>query len=175
MPWESEEEGVKPGRDWARIMWAGLAVLIVAGVVTMFIPRGRNTSITEARVRQILIRPDAATEEAARAALDEINGLRERIVNGENFAKLASEYSDDPFSGPRGGDLGWVQREQLNEVVDAYIWTAPIGEVSEVLLTNNGLHLIVVVDRHFSAAEQYDKELKERVLESGTSPEPGTQ
>ena len=175
MPWESEEEGVKAGRDWARIMWAGLAVLVVAGVVIMFLPRGRNTTITEARVSQILVKPDAATEEAARAAVEEINSLRERILNGESFSALASEHSDDPFSGPRGGDLGWVQRQQLNEVVDGFIWNAPIGEVSDVIVSNSGLHLIVVVERHFSPAEQYDKELKERVLESGAPPAPDAQ
>lgn len=175
MPWESDEEGVKPGRDWSRILWIGIALLIIAGVVAMFIPRGRSASFTEARVRHILITPDAQTEEAVRAAAEEVAALRERILNGESFSKLATEFSDDKFSASRGGDLGWVQRNQLTETIDKYIWTAPMGEVSPVLLTGNGLHLVVVEDRHFSAAEQYDRELKERVLQGGGSGEQAEQ
>lgn len=167
MPWESDEEGVKPGRDWARIMWVGLAILILVGVIALFLPRGRSSSITEARVRHILVRPDVQSEEGVRAAVEEIQSLRERLLNGENFAKLAADFSDDSFSAPRGGDLGWVQREQLNEAIDGYIWTATIGEVSPVLVSGSGLHLVVVLDRNFSPAEQYDKELKDRVLQGG--------
>jgi parvulin-like peptidyl-prolyl isomerase len=172
MPWESDEDGAKPGRDWTRIMWVAVAVVVVAGVAVMFVPRDRNPSLTEARVRHILIRPDAQTEEAVRAALEEITQLRERILNGDNFSRLASEFSDDSLSAPRGGDLGWVGRAELAAEIDEYIWTAPLGEVSPTILTGHGFHLVVVTDRHFSSAEQYDRELKDRVLQGDPSAKP---
>jgi parvulin-like peptidyl-prolyl isomerase len=175
MPWESDEEAIKPGRNWMRIAWVGIVLLVVAGTIAMFIPRGRNSNVTEARVRHILIKPASGSAEDARAAAEEIVALRERIAKGENFSKLASEYSDDPISAARGGDLGWVRREDLTDAVDQYIWTAPIGEVSQVLFSNNGLHLVEVVERHFSKAEQYDRDLKERVLEGGPAPQPDSQ
>jgi parvulin-like peptidyl-prolyl isomerase len=92
--------------------------------------------------------------------------LRERILNGENFGKLAREYSGDESSAARGGDLGWVRRGDQTETVDDYIWIAPLGEVSGVLVSPYGLHLLLVTERHFSDAEEYEKQLKERVLDS---------
>ncbi len=172
MPWESDEQNVKPARDWTRIVWIGIVLLVVAGAAAMFIPRGRSANVTEARVRHILVRPASESAEDARAAAEEIIRIRERLVNGENFAKLATEFSDDEYSAKRGGDLGWVRREDLNDNVDQYIWTAPIGQLSEVILSSNGLHIVQVLDRHFSTAEQYDRELKQRVLEGGAPAQP---
>jgi parvulin-like peptidyl-prolyl isomerase len=173
MPWESEEEAVKPGRDWSRILWIVLVVLIIAGVTAMFMPKKHKHTVTEARVRHIMIRVDAPTEEAAQAALDEITSLRERIINGESFAKLATEYSEDPSSRSRGGDLGWVRRGELADAIDQYVWTAPIGEISPVLMSSYGLHIVLVTERYFSEAEQYEEELKERVLEHSTDDDGG--
>lgn len=167
MPWESEEDAVKPGRDWSKLLWIGVISLMVAGVVVMFLPKQRVNALTEARVKHILVKVEPPTPEGAQAALDEINSLRERILKGESFAKLAQEYSDDPSSNNRGGDLGWIRRGELVEQIDNYIWTAKIGEVSPVIITSYGLHLVLVTERYFSEAERYEEELKERVLEGG--------
>jgi parvulin-like peptidyl-prolyl isomerase len=175
MPWESEEEPVRPGRDWARWMWIGVVVLIAAGVAMMFVPRQRDKSITEARVRHILVKVESQDEAAVQAALDKLNSLRERVLKGESLARLAEQYSDDTWSAPRGGDLGWVKRGELTEAIDNYIWTAPVGQVSNVLISSQGLHLVLIVERHFSSAESYEGELKKRVLEHGGTPESATQ
>ena len=175
MPWESEEEAKQTGRDWSKILWILLAVIVVGGVAAMFMPKPRVNAVTEARVKHILIKIDARTAEAAQAALDEANALRERIQRGESFAKLAEQYSDDPSSNTRGGDLGWVTRGDLVDAVDNFIWRANIGEVSNVILTSYGLHLVVVTERHFSDAERYEQELKDRVLEGGVTEEPAAQ
>lgn len=165
MPWESDEGAESTGRDWARYLWAGVLLLIVAGVVLVFLPRGRDASITEARVKQILVMLDSNDEAGAQAAYDEIHRLRQRVLDGESFSKLAQEYSDDRWSGERGGDLGWVKRGELTEALDPYVWSTPVGQVSNVIVTGQGLHLILVTERHFSPAEQYEQELKQRVLE----------
>lgn len=169
MPWESEEEPAQAGRDWAKLMWLGVAAVIAVGLVLLFIPRDTVTSETRARVKQILIRYGGQNPEDFQAAYDTAESLRERILAGESFSKLAEEYSADEHSAPRGGDVGWVHREELPEQIDEYIWTAPLNEISPLIPTPYGVHIVMVVDRQIAAAEEYERELKERVLE-----EPGT-
>ena len=113
MPWESEEEQTKPRRDWARLMWYGVGVLIVAGIAVMFIPRNDDAESTRVRVSHILVKIDGQDPAAAKAALDEITSLRQQIVaEGTGiFAKLAAAHSDDSMSASKGGDLGWVDRK----------------------------------------------------------------
>ena len=52
--------------------------------------------------------PDEARKKAKR--------LMDRLLSGEDFARLAQEYSEDPLSTPRGGDLGFVTAQQLDAV-----------------------------------------------------------
>ncbi len=165
MPWESDEDQTKPGRDWARLMWAGIALLVVIGVVAMFMPKSEHIDATRVHLAQILIKVETRDRAGAQAALDKAKSLREQIVNGANFSKLAAENSDDPLSSKNGGDLGWVHRGEMVQAVEDFIWTAPIGEVSQPIATELGLHLVIVRDRQISKAEQYEMELKERVLQ----------
>lgn len=174
MPWESEEDAVKPKRDWARIMWVVVALLMLAGAAMMFLPSRTTANITEARVRHILIKVEEATPAGAQAALDKATSLRERILKGESFTKLAAENSADESSAGRGGDLGWVHRNELTEAIDDYIWRGPVGEVSDVIPSTYGLHLVWIEERHFSDAEKYEEELKRRVLEEGGAAAPAT-
>lgn len=164
MPWESDEDQIKPGRDWARLMWVVVALLIAGGVAAMFLPKSEHIDATRVHISQILIKLDTRDTAGAQAALDKAKSLREQIVNGANFSKLAAENSDDPLSSKNGGDLGWVHRGEMTDAVENFIWTAPIGEVSQPIATELGLHLIIVRDRQISKAEQYEMELKERVL-----------
>lgn len=171
MPWESDEEQTKPRRDWARMMWYGVGVLMVAGIAFMFLPRNEEAESTRVRVSHILVKVDGQDEAAAQAALDEITALRQKIFDGESFSKLAAEHSDDPLSASKGGDLGWVHKGELADAFENYIWTAPLNQISDVMLTNYGLHLVVVRDRQVSKADLYELELKERVLKGQDVPE----
>ncbi len=172
MPWESDEAQTKPGRDWAKYMWAAIGLLVALGVAAMFMPKPDMSDATRARIAHILIKADTLDETGVRAAMDEVTSVREQIVNGANFSKLAAEHSDDPLSAKNGGDLGWVHRGEMTDAVDEFIWTAPLNQVSEPLVTELGLHLVIVRDRKISKAEQYEMELKERVLNqpSGEAP-----
>lgn len=73
--------------------------------------------------------------------------LRRRILNGEDFAALAAEYSDDPGSGANGGDLGWAKRGAYVPEFDEAVFSLPIGETSEPIKTQFGYHLIQVIER----------------------------
>jgi parvulin-like peptidyl-prolyl isomerase len=102
--------------------------------------------------RQILIRfqgsrvplkpnQQDSTEEAA---LTKITAIRGRIVAGEDFAVVAKSESDDPASGPKGGDLGTFGHGRLVPVLDEAAFTLPMGVVSQPLRSQFGWHLIQV-------------------------------
>ncbi|RFF26288.1 MULTISPECIES: SurA N-terminal domain-containing protein [unclassified Wenzhouxiangella] len=93
------------------------------------------------RASHILITPEEAGDaESARALAEEI---KQRIEEGESFEELAAEYSDDPTSAEQGGDLGWIEPEDMVEAFeDALYDLAEPGDVSEPVETQFGWHLI---------------------------------
>jgi peptidyl-prolyl cis-trans isomerase C len=93
----------------------------------------------------ILVSPDAGEEEKAEAR-SRIAEIRERIDGGEDFAELAGQFSEDGSSA-NGGDLGFFQREQMVKPFADAAFSLEIGELSEVVTTQYGLHLIQVTDR----------------------------
>jgi peptidyl-prolyl cis-trans isomerase SurA len=86
---------------------------------------------------------DATTPEAAAA---KVNMLLERLKGGASFREVASDYSEDPESAPRGGDLGFLPISRLKQAPprlrDAVLKTTP-GRVSVVSV--GGVHTIVLV------------------------------
>ncbi|MGO4998339.1 SurA N-terminal domain-containing protein [Oceanisphaera sp. W20_SRM_FM3] len=72
-----------------------------------------------------------------------IDAIAAKLAAGESFAELAKTESDDAFSGEQGGDLGWIEQDTLDPAFDqaAFALTA-VGEVSPVVETNDGFHLI---------------------------------
>lgn len=87
------------------------------------------------------------TQEAKQAVEDQLLSLKQRVLDGENFADLAKEYSQDPGTAPRGGDLGFFRKGQMvKEFEDVAFKLAP-GEISRVVESMFGFHLIQVLDR----------------------------
>ena len=100
----------------------------------------------EIEVRHILVIPEQ-TEGGEDAAVQQIEQLRERIVSdGEDFAALADEYSQGPGAGD-GGHIGTVTRGTLAESFENAAFDQTVGEVSEPIVTEFGVHLIEVLDR----------------------------
>jgi peptidyl-prolyl cis-trans isomerase SurA len=109
--------------------------------------RGAVTSdapVPQTRLRHILIRAsELVSEGEARRRLAD---LRDRIVNGADFAELARVHSDDATAA-RGGELDWVyQGDTVPDFERAYL-DLKIGEVSEPVRTPFGYHLIQVLER----------------------------
>ena len=92
-------------------------------------------------ISHILVSPQAG-EEAERAALERIDELRERIIQGEEFAELAKQYSDDPGSASRGGDLGFMSRGEFVREFEEAAFNLETGEISEPVKTEYGYHII---------------------------------
>lgn len=93
------------------------------------------------RASHILVTPEQEGDAESAKALAE--SLRERIAEGESFDELAAEYSDDPVSAEQGGDLGWIEPEDMvAPFEDALYALGQAGDVSEPVETQFGWHLI---------------------------------
>jgi peptidyl-prolyl cis-trans isomerase D len=104
----------------------------------------------EVHVQHILIRPATQDEAGWNAALAKAREVRAKALKGD-FAALAKEYSDDPGSKAKGGDLGWVARGRMvKEFEDAAFALKP-GEVSEPVRSQFGYHVIKAEGRRAAA------------------------
>src|SRR5690606_2284250 len=68
--------------------------------------------------------------------------LLARIRDGEDFAALAAEHSDDPGSAASGGDLGWIGRGSLDPAFEETLYSLELGEVAGPVRTDFGWHII---------------------------------
>ncbi|MGB1216738.1 MAG: peptidylprolyl isomerase [Saprospiraceae bacterium] len=100
----------------------------------------------EVEVAEIVFYPkpnDAELEKAETLAKD----LLGQIEGGANFAELASKHSADPGSARLGGDLGWQRRGQFVPEFEAAAFTLEVGEISDVVETEYGFHIIQLLER----------------------------
>ncbi|MBU1062169.1 MAG: peptidylprolyl isomerase [Candidatus Omnitrophica bacterium] len=101
----------------------------------------------QVKVSHILIRVEkSASPEEKDAANKKIEELRKRVVSGEDFAELAKENSEDA-SGPRGGDLGYFRRGVILKSLEDVAFGLEKDEISEVVETDFGYHIIKLADR----------------------------
>lgn len=106
-------------------------------------PMANDSVLTH--VRHILIKATALANDAQmRARLVEI---RDDLLRGGDFVKLASEYSQDPGSATKGGDLDWVQAGTLDPQFEAAMNQLKPGQISEPVKSQFGWHLIEVIAR----------------------------
>ena len=100
----------------------------------------------EVKLAQLTINPEVSQQqkEETRAKL---NALRERIVKGEDFGTLAYLYSEDPGSAQQNGELGFMRREQLVPEFAAAAFDLEKGEISQVVETDFGYHIIEMIER----------------------------
>jgi peptidyl-prolyl cis-trans isomerase C len=85
-----------------------------------------------------------------------MDGIRDRILAGEDFAELANQFSEDGSSA-NGGDLGFFQREQMVKPFADAAFSLDIGELSDVVTTQYGLHLIQVTDRREESVTPFEQ------------------
>jgi peptidyl-prolyl cis-trans isomerase C len=97
------------------------------------------------RASHILIRcaPDA-TDEVKKEKRTQIESVRALVKGGEKFADVAKKFSEDPGSAPNGGDLGFFGRGQMVPEFDAAAFSLKTNEVSDVITTQFGYHVLMV-------------------------------
>ncbi len=102
---------------------------------------------TEVEIGQIIKKPEVS-ENAKKAAKEKIQGYRKRIVEtGESFDLMATLYSEDPGSAAKNGVYQNIQRGQFVPEFEAAAFRLKPGEVSEVVETVYGYHIIKLLAR----------------------------
>lgn len=118
----------------------------------------------QVRASHILKKVDAKASDADKAkAQKELTDLQTRLKKGEDFSELAKKSSDCP-SAPRGGDLGFFPRGQMVPPFENSAFTLKSGDVSDIIETQFGYHLIKVTDKKAPGTLTYD-ESKERIAQ----------
>jgi peptidyl-prolyl cis-trans isomerase C len=143
----------------------------------------------EVRVRHILIstqpKPENEDESAPKDAKDskdkkpaaetktltkdearkKTQDLLERARKGEDFAKLATEYSDDPGSKDKGGEYDFFGHGKMVPEFEKAAFALKPGEISDVVETDFGFHIIKLEERRAAAAPNADEKVKQQIVE----------
>jgi foldase protein PrsA len=110
---------------------------------------------TEVKASHILVDDEKTAKE-----------VQQKIKDGEDFAKLAEKYSKDPGSKAKGGDLGYFGKGAMVPAFEKVAFTLDKGEVSDIVKSDYGFHIIKVTDKRENKFEdkkaQIEKELKQQ-------------
>src|SRR6202167_5975205 len=96
--------------------------------------------VNHIHVRHIVLKPNELDYDAT--VREKLAKLRQRILNGEDFAGIASATSEDPGSAPDGGDLGWSGPGTFVPEFDKAIADLKTNEISEPFKTRYGWHIV---------------------------------
>ena len=115
------------------------------------------------RASHILILADEkADEPTKKKARTQIESIHKRVKAGEDFAKLAKENSQDG-SAAQGGDLDFFGRGRMVPPFEQAAFALNPGEVSDIVTTQFGYHIIKVTERRAASTVPYDEQLQERL------------
>lgn len=131
---------------------------------------------SEVEISEIVYKPKVNPTEVQKAK-DKLSKLIVRLNQGEDFAKLASTYSDDLGSAKNGGNLGWIKRGNLVPEFEAVAFNLEKDSISGIVETEFGYHVIQLLGRrgnnintrHILIKPQYtddDYTLAEKYLDS---------
>lgn len=124
---------------------------------------GTALNIEQFKVRHILITPnEIRTEDQAQ---DLVWELYERIQNGEDFAAIARQNTNDTQSMVSGGDLGWVSDDMLPPDFMAKVREAELGKITEPFRVSTGWHIIEVSEQRMQDMSEENKRFQaQRIL-----------
>jgi peptidyl-prolyl cis-trans isomerase C len=118
----------------------------------------------QVRASHILIRVNPQADQSQKEiSRKKIETIEQRLKNGEDFAELARQNSEDPSSA-RGGDLGYFGRGRMVKPFEDAAFALKPGEISGVVETQFGYHLIKVTDRKPETVIPYE-EVKDKLQE----------
>lgn len=120
------------------VSWEGFTLYNVVAKIT-------ESQRTAVKASHILI-PSDPVNGGEEAALKTATELYDRLVKGEDFGKLAREYSKDPGSAANGGDLGWFGRQRMVKEFEDACFSGAVNQIQKPVKTSYGYHIIKVTD-----------------------------
>lgn len=135
--------------------------------VKKFYEENKARFVTPEQVRAshlLVLLPEGSKpeDEAYKKAKAKAEELRKRAAGGEDFAKLCRENSEDPGSKDQGGDLGFFTKDRMVEPFANAAFALKVSEVSPVVETQFGFHIIKLTERQDAVQHGFD-ELKEDI------------
>jgi peptidyl-prolyl cis-trans isomerase C len=115
------------------------------------------------KAKHILIRvtPESSQEDKKKA-MEKAADILKRIKDGEEFEKLANEFSEDPGSKSKGGDIGFFPKGRMVKPFEDAAFALKPGELSSVVETQFGYHIIRVDDHKETSIETFES-VKENI------------
>jgi peptidyl-prolyl cis-trans isomerase C len=111
----------------------------------------------EVNARHILFRAPAGDEKAGKEAEDKAKAVIVRLKKGEDFAKVATELTEDPSGKANGGDLGYFTKEQMVPEFSDAAFKLEKGQISEPVKSQFGWHVIKVEDKRTKQAPKFEE------------------
>ena len=130
---------------------------------------GAEQMVKQTNFRHIMLTPNEIRDE--QQTEDAIREFRQQILDGEDFATLARQNSDDDTSVVAGGDMDWINEGQLPLDMEAVIDSLEIENLSEPFRTGNGWHIAEVIERRVAdlstiyTRNQAERSLRNRKFE----------
>ena len=117
----------------------------------------------QVKARHILIQvPKEASEEEKKKLKEKADEVLKKVKAGEDFAKLAADTSDDPGTKSKGGELGFFSKGSMVPAFEQAAFALKPGEVSELVETEFGFHVIKVDEKKEAVSEPFET-IKEKV------------
>ena len=145
-----------------RVQW--LAEAVHPGVevaeqdVKDFYEQNKDKMVEPERVhaRHILIKVNrAASKNEIKKARQKLEKILKRAKKGEVFTKLATEFSEDPGSKTKGGDVGYFSKGRMAPEFEKTAFALKKGEISDIIQTNFGFHIIKLEDKKEESIRPY--------------------
>lgn len=136
----------------------------------------RSEAVSAVQLSHILIKlPEHPTEQQLAEAKEKAAKAMDRVKNGEAFAAVAKEVSEDPSTAANGGELGWFQRGSINPDWEQIVFSMNKGDMRGPVTGPQGLHVFYVTDIKQSELKPFDqmkdqlqRELRRRELDKQT-------
>ncbi len=117
--------------------------------------------------RHILVKVDQNADEKAKKAVEaKANDIKKKLAGGKDFAELAKEFSDDPGSKQKGGDLGFFPKGRMVPEFEKAAFELKVNEVSNPVKSNFGYHIIQVLEKKAQEEMKYEdvsRDIEERL------------
>jgi peptidyl-prolyl cis-trans isomerase D len=109
------------------------------------------------RASHILFTTEGKSDDEKTALQEKAQGLLAEIKAGADFTEMAKTHSQDAGTAPKGGDLGWIMRGQMVPSFEKASFALQPSEISDVITTDYGFHIINVHERENSHIQALDE------------------
>ncbi|MGH9451228.1 MAG: peptidyl-prolyl cis-trans isomerase [Terriglobia bacterium] len=109
------------------------------------------------KAAHILFKTTGENAQQQQQTLELAQKVLAKVKAGGNFAELAKKYSQDPGSAQNGGELGWIQHGQTVKPFEDAAFSMKPGEISNLVRTEYGYHIIKVEDKQTAHLETFDE------------------